>query len=325
MYVIDISGRTDFFSEKVAKALNADYVSCGGVMGNAIAYKVYRFLLYAKNLFHLIFLLLRNKQMYYNIPKFFVLEALIFRAFGGGRTTLIVHNKYLHHQCNDSWQVRFFYRSFRRFMVHDPEVERFLRHVVKNGNVLIHPLPSFYSIPPNGLPDVQSVGGWKVGFVGQLRKQKGADLLLQWIDELKDPNDGLKIVILGESIDVVVPDGVRLRSDVELHDYYLSEEELISYAASTDVFILPYRHSSGSAILSLAVELRKPVLCSKIPVFEYYEEMGDFIRLLKLDDVDGFEDVGEAVRQLVSVEAYDWCRTSYKWSMQSYVDYLRAC
>lgn len=114
-------------------------------------------------------------------------------------------------------------------------------------------------------------------FFGQLRPNKGMELIEDIAKTCAKKIKGFKLIVAGKK-----PDGrefeisgwtarvnkilhkLRMYDYVEIHDGFISDEESAALFHRASVILLPYRDASQSGVLLLAIALEKIVVLSKV-------------------------------------------------------------
>jgi len=289
-FCFDVTGRTNFFSEPLSDALNCNIFSCKLRGNKSLGVRLIRFLCYVRNLTSLVVLPKRDDWVVYNIPKFFVLEAITIRYFTRGKFILLVHNKNLHHDTVADWRTYFFLASFDRFICHSPDVRTAVLRLLPHADVLLTPIPSAGFLAP-GVDSNQKQRNKSdpvaVGFVGQLRRQKGADLFYDAAVKLLDCHPNLmRFVMAGEPIDFYPKNDRFKESEIIIVDRFLEDQELDEVLRGLDVIVAPYRNSSGSAICAMAAYYELSIIASNLDVFKYMETHYPFITIAEMKTAD---------------------------------------
>jgi glycosyltransferase involved in cell wall biosynthesis len=107
---------------------------------------------------------------------------------------------------------------------------------------------------------------------GQISPYKGAEDLLQAVLAL-DPEVQLRVIVAGQCRDRALSTRLRHLADqagdrVELNLGYLSDEELAAALSAADGVALPYRTSTTSGAVELALGAGRPVILPELPSFE---------------------------------------------------------
>lgn len=108
-------------------------------------------------------------------------------------------------------------------------------------------------------------------FLGVMRPEKGLETLVEaWAKVRPPPGERWGLVIAGRSTPGCNADEARRLPQTVVYDRYLTSEEFVTVLSAADVVVLPYRvpwyaHSSVRLMAALA---QKPVIASRIPLFE---------------------------------------------------------
>ena len=104
-----------------------------------------------------------------------------------------------------------------------------------------------------------------IGFLGRLESYKGIDILIAAVKifEAITANPPIKLAIVGRGrFDERLC--ATLRSDVELINRFVSEEEFHEKLAEQDVIVLPYTAATQSGVGYLAKAYNKSLVCSNV-------------------------------------------------------------
>lgn len=184
----------------------------------------------------------------------------------GIRSLLICHNVYEH---EDNIIKHFFSRMTLRtadmYLVHSASEKDKLSSFTSKHNIIRHLLPAYGSGDTSGASPEKS-GTLKLLFFGFVREYKGLDLLLESFTLLNDQKISLTVAgefWSGKDACLKFIKKYNLRN-ISILDGYLRDEEVKKYFLCADVVILPYRHATGSAVISLAYSYRKPVIVTNV-------------------------------------------------------------
>lgn len=324
--LVDIVGRTNNFSNCVAKEGNFKIV-ISNIVGNRRKLKmiILKLFFYIINLFKFIITLLSGDKIIYNIPLFVLFESLVIRIFKRSQVGLILHNQNIHHNRKIDWSTFFFFNSFDWIVCHDKNVYNFIKNKIVSNNIYYTPLPliNILNKKENILKKNKKNKKFRVAYLGQLRKQKGIDLVFDWVIKHKKVNDGVIVCVFGEPIDILVPDKFRTRPDTFVLDYFIPENEFISQILKCDLVILPYKSSSGSAVLSLIVSLKIPIVSNNLNVFDDLAKNHNFIKTIKITEP---QDIGKAIQIGISLSKktnLNWDSAISELSLSNYVNILK--
>jgi glycosyltransferase involved in cell wall biosynthesis len=105
-------------------------------------------------------------------------------------------------------------------------------------------------------------------FFGNITYSKGIDIFIQSINTLKNEiKDKINVIIAGKTLDDTFSN-CDISSDVfSIAIQHLNDDEMKYLYSQTDYVILPYRQTSQSGVLEMAIHYNKPVVASNIPYF----------------------------------------------------------
>lgn len=216
--------------------------------------------------------------------KFPLIDALMVRALGlfGIGLGVTVHDVLPHYP--KAWskaEYGFYYRSFKRVIVHSEAALAGVRALGIKGDVLIVPHGIYDIFNLTGIG--QTAARERIGqleatdfvllFFGHLEPRKG---LIPFLDaaESMAGNNGIKFVLAGgNSLASHTPeyarrlDAVRAMPNVIVHDKRIPFEEVESYFSACDVVAMPYLEGTTSGVLKLALAFGKPVVATRVGDF----------------------------------------------------------
>jgi glycosyltransferase involved in cell wall biosynthesis len=224
------------------------------------------------------------------------------------------------------WQRRQFYRLADRLICHN---RRSMSELADNYgqslaklDYLPFPLVDMRPLQDDaadaGSPFPASATGTCFLFIGHVRAEKGADILVQAWHEAEAAGINATLVIAGQ-----VPRGVELGdisalSRLTLIDQYIDEASYVSFVAASDIVVLPYVLGTNSGVLSNVLSLGKPAIVSDLPMFpesglvpdDAYFAAGDVASLTaKLREVAA-DSAAERAERVHRVEAIRAARTT---------------
>lgn len=216
--------------------------------------------------------------------KFPLVDALVVRALAlfGIRLGVTVHDVLPHYP--RAWsraEYGFYYRSFRRVVVHSEAAKTGVRALGVKGDILMvpHGIYDIFDLTGIGRQAArQRVGNLQesdfvVLFFGHLEPRKGLLEFLDAAEALKDRGD-IKFVLAGSnSLGGHVPmyaerlETARSMANVVVHDRRIPFEDVENYFAASDLVALPYLEGTTSGILKLALAFGKPVVATRVGDF----------------------------------------------------------
>lgn len=108
-------------------------------------------------------------------------------------------------------------------------------------------------------------------FFGQIRQEKGLDLLIESLPEVAREVPELVCLIAGRPWKTEFAgyesliDELGVRARCRLHIGFVPDEEVATYYAAADVVALPYRRIYQSGVLMMAMTYGRPVVVSDLP------------------------------------------------------------
>lgn len=111
-------------------------------------------------------------------------------------------------------------------------------------------------------------------FFGLIRDYKGLDLLIEAMGELEDD---YQLIIAGECYGSfekyqALIDTSPARNRIQVHNAYISDEEIPVYFSAADALILPYRSATQSGVVSVAYHYDLPMVAT--PVGDFPNSVG---------------------------------------------------
>lgn len=111
-------------------------------------------------------------------------------------------------------------------------------------------------------------------FFGLIRDYKGLDLLIEAMGELEDD---YQLIIAGECYGSfekyqALIDTSPARDRIQVHNAYISDEEIPVYFSAADALILPYRSATQSGVVSVAYHYDLPMVAT--PVGDFLNSVG---------------------------------------------------
>lgn len=103
-------------------------------------------------------------------------------------------------------------------------------------------------------------------FFGNIREYKGLKYLLEAIVKVKDEISEIKLIVAGDG-DITPYQGLidACNGNVEVHNYYIPDEQVPAIFNRAAIVVLPYAEMSGmSGILNVAYAFNKPVIVTDV-------------------------------------------------------------
>jgi len=121
---------------------------------------------------------------------------------------------------------------------------------------------------------IQNISNEKINvlFFGYVNFEKGIDILLKATNLLTNNiANKLNVIIAGKDKDGTI-NTVDIKNNFTVRRILrrIDDDELVYLFTHIDYVILPYRETSQSGILEMAIYFKKPILASKVKYFEQY-------------------------------------------------------
>jgi len=103
-------------------------------------------------------------------------------------------------------------------------------------------------------------------FFGYIRYYKGLNILLRSMYRVRDVFEDVKLIIAGEGdLSSYMKIIKGLGDTVEIHNYYISDNDVAAFFSKTSIVVLPYIQMSGqSGALNVAYAFGKPVIATDV-------------------------------------------------------------
>lgn len=153
----------------------------------------------------------------------------------------------------------------RGWVVHSEKLKDVLveRFPVDPARVLVHPhgIFDYYTRFAPASASRQKT----ILFFGELRFNKGCDILLRAFDSVKEQLPGWSLVIAGKGSGLAGESALlaRLAPRLTLHNRFIADAEVGQLFSDAGIVALPYRHGSQSGVLALAAAFGCPVLATR--------------------------------------------------------------
>lgn len=137
-------------------------------------------------------------------------------------------------------------------------------------------------------------------FIGNIRRDKGLDILIDAVSRLRDKFSGFKLRIAGSPGYDMAPIRTRvallhMENLIEFHLEYLDDEKFVSYMRDASVVALPYRRIEQSGVAIAACTLGKAIVATRCGgVGELVMEAGNGL-LVPMDNAAAFAEALEVV------------------------------
>lgn len=216
--------------------------------------------------------------------KFALLDALVVRAFWlfGIGTAVTVHDVLPHYPKAWSKAVHgFYYRSFKRVVVHSAAALIGVRTLGVKGDILIVPHGIYDIFNITGIRQIQArkqIGKLRETdfvalFFGNLEPRKGLVPFLDAAESMKADREIKFLLAGGNSLSSHAPEYsarlemARYMPNVLIHDKRIPYEDVENYFSACDVVVLPYLEGTTSGVLKLALAFQKPVITTRVGDF----------------------------------------------------------
>lgn len=195
-------------------------------------------------------------------------------------------------------------------------------HVVPHGN---------YLDSCNPLPPKQNEDQFNLLFFGQIKEEKGLDILLSAMKIVCAKNKNITLTIAGrpwrmdlKALSAQIS-ATGLLENIKTHFRYIRNEEVPSFFKNADLIVLPYKRIYQSGVLLMTMSYGRPVLVSDLaPMLEIIKNkengftfktgIADNLAEKILDLYAHRKQLDEAAQQaLVDIsEKYDWGQVAKK-------------
>jgi glycosyltransferase involved in cell wall biosynthesis len=131
-------------------------------------------------------------------------------------------------------------------------------------------------------------------FFGYIRRYKGLDILLRAMPRIR-AETGARLEVLGEFYEDRAPyDAIVREAGIEdavtMTGDYVPNENVAARFSASDLIVLPYRSATQSGIVQVALQLERPVLCTRVGGLEEMVKDGETGLLVPPDDPDTIAD-----------------------------------
>lgn len=287
--VVDIVGRTNFFSERLAAALDCRLISRDEEKFSHYRNQYFNSFLktchYFFNILKVLYIGLpkfrkrtHRAHFIFNIPRNLLIEYFLIKLllFFEVRCHLILHNSNIHHDANlPKAAIARYLNSFHTVFTHCDTSMKYLKSEFSlKGRIARGFLPFLYS-------DRDAHQCWtsknshhlNIVFIGSDRPYKNLDVLLQAIGVLPEKvKENIRLSILGN---ISTKNHVLARNllvNFTWHSSWIDDQKLLNLIGKSSLVVLPYQESSGSAALTTAFGLGRPYIASDVPYFKEFQD-----------------------------------------------------
>lgn len=207
-------------------------------------------------------------------PSFGTIARRVARACGS-RVVLILDNVIPHERrAFDLPLTRYMLSSADAFVAMSKAVEADLRRFRPDAPCAVVPHPLYTNFgEPEEKTSARAALGWSEDsrvllFFGYIRRYKGLDVLLEAMPAIHAAT-GARLMVLGEFYEdrayydrIVQEKGIAQL--VTMTGDYVPTEHAGCVFSAADLVVLPYRSATQSGIVQIAVQLERPVLCTRV-------------------------------------------------------------
>lgn len=170
------------------------------------------------------------------------------------------------------------------------------------------------------ISDEESTRNFKVGFIGQIKKVKNLEFVLDALSELK----GYSLIVKGKVSEYEESEIVSLINNVNITCRfkfgYLSNLDLINELRSLDIIVLSYKEIYQSGILLLAMSSGAIVLCSDLCAFKEIVSNGVNGFLYQEGNKASFQDQLNTIKntpvadlEQIRKNSLEYVKSNYSW------------
>lgn len=154
-----------------------------------------------------------------------------------------------------------------RIIVHGDEIKnKLLDKGFKERDVVVIPHGVYSFFKSFSSDESEAKEAPKILFFGRILKYKGLDYLLKAMKIICESCPEYKLVIAGngdlsEYLPLISKLGLN---HVEIHNYYIPDDEVYKFFESSKIVVLPYIEASQSGVIQIAYSFKKPVVSSMV-------------------------------------------------------------
>lgn len=183
----------------------------------------------------------------------------------------LIHNAIPHEKrFFDKAFAKYFFKKCSGFIVLSDPVEKDLRNLIPNANILLtpHPIYDHYRerINKSEACRLLNIDSEKKNllFFGLIRDYKGLDLLIEAISFL---DESYQLVIAGECYGDFqkyqnLIDRSPLKNNIRVFEQYIPDDMVTTLFSATDVLVLPYRDATQSGVVAVAYQMEIPIIAT---------------------------------------------------------------
>jgi glycosyltransferase involved in cell wall biosynthesis len=186
-----------------------------------------------------------------------------------------VHNVSTHEKqtLNDTLISRYLAFCSNALIVHSPDTIDQLKKIgIHHSNISIIPHGNYIgyyenSISKQGAQKKLNLSGKKLTFLyfGQIRSYKGVDTLIDTFEKVRTEHPDTQLIIAGQCNDSVLKDKIiSFQKDnpesLYFFSNYIKDNEIQNYFNAADCVVIPFKRSTTSGSVLLALTFAKPIV-----------------------------------------------------------------
>ena len=185
----------------------------------------------------------------------------------------LVHNAISHERTLiEKPLAKYFFNRCDGFIVMSEPVEKDLRLLKKEANILLqpHPIYDHYAERTDKSIACRELGidenKKNLLFFGLIRDYKGLDILIEAMSSL---DDSYQLIISGESYGSFdkykeLINNSPLKDNIVVFEQYIPDEMVTTLFSAADALVLPYRSATQSGVVALAYQLELPMIATNV-------------------------------------------------------------
>jgi glycosyltransferase involved in cell wall biosynthesis len=183
------------------------------------------------------------------------------------------------------------------------DLKRYYNIVEKTLPVLCFPLMDLNNLnsKPTEISLIRDKSKFTIGMLGNLRQEKGVDVLLKAWNKFYEPSKNIQLIIAG-----YIPHNIDYGFDkfknksVLIYDKFIEDSEFKSLIEECDVVVLPYTRGTNSGIPSQVTSSGTLVLTSNIPMFRNNRIISSEF----LFESEDYKDLSSKLEEISSMDKY---------------------